>query len=303
MAFDPQILQEVVQAQNLEDQAADFALRYLSHFFHNPVDGELTTEKVAEYTRQFQEAIGVEADGQLDSQVIRAMETMPRCGCKDYSSVDTQAAGVKSWRNGSTVTYFIEKFVNGLPQADQVALLDLAFRQWAEVADLKFKRVESASQANIVISTGRGAGDQFDGPSGTLAWAYLPPRPDFQGQLLMRFDLDETWTKSTAERGILYLNVATHEIGHLLGLEHSRVSSALMAPYYAVGISKPQRNDDVSRIQAIYGKPSAPPPPPKDPVAPGKIKVEITVNSMDDIKILGRAEDGVAAGEMDFNLV
>ncbi len=288
--FTQKLAKQVVKKQDLEGEAVDFALRYFTYFFHDPATGQITEDLVQSYTKQFQEMVGVEADGNLDTKVLRAMQTMPRCGCKDYSLISSQNAGVNSWKNG-TFTYFVDSYVSGLSQGDQDDLMALAFRQWADVADLKIKRVASKTQANVVISTGRGAGDQFDGPSGTLAWAYLPPRPDFQGQLLMRFDLDETWIRNVSDRGILYLNVATHEFGHLLGLEHSKKSKALMAPYYAVGLTKPQADDDIPRIRAIYGVATAPPPPtvPPTPDNPqGKIKVEIWVNSLDDVKISGK---------------
>lgn len=288
--FTQKLAKQVVKKQDLEGDAVDFALRYFTYFFHDPATGQITEDLVQTYTKQFQEMVGVEADGNLDPKVVRAMQTMPRCGCKDYSLISSQNAGVNSWKNGMTITYFVEKYVDGLSKSDQDDLQALAFKQWADVADLKFQRVTNKSQANVILSTGRGAGDQFDGPSGTLAWAYLPPRPDFQGQLLMRFDLDETWIRGVTDRGILYLNVATHEFGHLLGLEHSKVSKALMAPYYAVGITKPQAQDDIPRIQAIYGAPTAPPPtvPPTPDNPKGKIKVEIWVDSLEDVKVMGK---------------
>jgi hypothetical protein len=292
--FSQKLVKQVVEKQNLEYTAVDFALRYFTYFFHDPAEGNLTEDKVKEYTKQFQEMVGIEANGDLDTKTVRAMEFMPRCGCKDFSLISPEAAGVKSWKNGMTITYFVEKYVGGLSQSDQDDLIALGFQQWADVADLKFQRVNQSFQANIIISTGCGAADQFDGPAGTLAWAYLPPQPNFQGQLLMRFDMDETWIKSTIDRGVLYLNVATHEFGHLLGLEHSQNPKALMAPYYAVGITKPQLQDDIPRIQAIYGAPPATAAaatataPPGNPPPAGKIKVEIMVDSLSDIKIQGK---------------
>ena len=69
----------------------------------------------------------------------------------------------------------------------------------------------------------------------------------------MKFDTDEIWVKNREEKGTLLRNVAAHEIGHILGLSHSSVNSALMAPYYDPNVDRPQQNDDVTRIQQLYG--------------------------------------------------
>ena len=49
------------------------------------------------------------------------------------------------------------------------------------------------------------------------------------------------------------LNVACHEFGHLLGLTHSKKPGALMAPYYNPFIATPQQDDDIVRVQKLYG--------------------------------------------------
>ena len=55
-------------------------------------------------------------------------------------------------------------------------------------------------------------------------------------------------------RGTSLLMTASHELGHSLGLSHSDVRSALMAPFYRgyeENISLDQ--DDIAGIQALYG--------------------------------------------------
>lgn len=290
------MIAQTADNSGLSEDDTTFALQYLDHYYINPdVVTKFDTDAIAEAVRQFQANFGLPVTGEIDTATIKAMKYTPRCGCPDYkSSTDPQAA---KW-GGNKLTYFFESYVNGLSQTDQIDLAKMALNQWAAVCNLTFEQVSSKSQARLIFSTGRGASDNFDGPSNTLAWAYLPQSNAYSGQLLMKFDLDETWIKNSMDRGILYLNVACHEFGHMLGLEHSSSRQALMAPTYAVGVTKPQANDDIPRIQQLYGQPLTPvgpttPTTPTTPVGPttptARRKVEIWVNSMDDIKIDGKA--------------
>ncbi len=265
-----------------DEEGVRFGLHYLRAFgyFAGKAPRDLTLGDIAQAVQNFQSFFAIEETGRLDDTTVRAM-TIPRCGVSDVQPMRLQANAdgslpLKGRWNKKALTYCVESRVNGLSVSDQDDILKMAWKNWSDVCDLKFTQVTS-SNADIIISTGRGARDQFDGPSGTLAWAYLPPGTD--EQLLMRFDLDESWSRSASDRGILMLNVACHEFGHLLGLEHSKVSSALMAPYYSPAVSKPQVNDDIPRIQQIYGKAApapAPTPAPTTPASPKTLTISIT---------------------------
>lgn len=208
------------------------------------------------------------ADANYADYVNHVLARGPRCGCIDAANLGESFWGL------ATVAWGVSSFPTGLSQDRVLQLYQQAFDSWSAVCGLKFTRV-AAADANIVIGTGRGSRSNFDGPNGTLAWAYLPSGRNFRGRLEVRFDLDETWIDNPQARGILLLNVACHEFGHAIGLSHiTNVSNQLLNPYYSAAISKPQ-SEDARQVQTLYGKPVATPAPtptptptPTDPAAP-----------------------------------
>jgi hypothetical protein len=284
-----QVVKQVSDSNDITEELAKFVLDYIAYYYQEPTRGVLTAQTVEEHVKTIQSQLGMEVTGQIDLNTVKTLEHTPRCGIPDYTKSGAQA--VTSWGQRK-LTYFIERFVRGLSTSDQADIIKLAFDQWTEVANIQFERVSDSKNANLVLSTGSGRADNFDGPGNTLAWAYLPPSLNYRGQLLMRFDLDETWINDPNSRGILMRNVACHEFGHMLGLEHSRNSRALMAPYYSPGVAKPQAQDDIPRIQALYGPPVYVPPPnptpTPTPTPSGKYVVQITTDSLSSITVNGK---------------
>lgn len=214
----------------------------------------------------YQRLAGLMPTGKLDTPTVHALR-QPRCGVRDDLRLTEEAR----WRK-NRLTYHVQSYVVGIDSGTVDDILRAAWKCWEDVCDVKLSQVKAAELADVVISTGRGPRAGFDGPSGTLAWAQLPNGSD--GPLLMRFDLDEAWAVGTGA-GVLLLNVAAHEFGHLLGLDHSSQRGALMAPFYSRPISRPQANDDISRIQAYYGPPLGGPAPDPAPTGGNTVTKEL----------------------------
>lgn len=210
--------------------------------------------------KDFQKMAGVPTTGKLDEKTVEKFDGK-RCGVSDALRMTLGS----QWKRRE-LTCGVQSFLENMTKAKQLEVYDAAWKQWSAHANIRISMVTDWQAANIVLSTGRGARADFDGPSGVLAWMMLPQGRD--EQLTGRFDLDERWIDDP-NLDIYLLAVACHEFGHALGLDHDAQSSgSLMAPYYKKSLSKPQAND-IKRIQFLYGPPSANPPPTNPPPTGG----------------------------------
>ena len=245
-------------------QEMHFAMDYLTFFGYVAIDllNNIDYAKLDAAVKAFQRMFNLKVDGVIGPKTLRAMET-PRCGCPDkldpknkhhiqFMNAKDAAAKQRNQWNKQGLTFAVQQYVTGLGKPTQDKIFAAAFKAWDDVCGLNITRIKDAKKADIAIATGKGIQHNFDGRGGTLAWAYMPKGND--QQLTMRFDLDETWISQPTDRGIMMLNVACHEFGHLLGLDHSKNAGALMAPYYNPFVSGPQAEDDIKRIQKLYGK-------------------------------------------------
>ncbi|XP_025830615.1 matrix metalloproteinase-14 isoform X3 [Agrilus planipennis] len=216
----------------------------------NLIDGRVINKAIAE----FQSFAGLDVTGELDEETVKTM-SLPRCGVKDKVGTASDTRSKRYALQGSrwkvkNLTYKISKYPKKLVKKDVDAEIAKAFAVWSEFTDLKFKPSKGQVHIEISFETGEhGDGDPFDGPGGTLAHAYFPV---FGGDA--HFDNQEHWTISSY-RGTNLFQVAAHEFGHSLGLSHSDVRSALMAPFYrGYDPAFSLDIDDIEGIQSLYGE-------------------------------------------------
>uniref|UniRef100_A0A3B4DCB0 interstitial collagenase n=1 Tax=Pygocentrus nattereri TaxID=42514 RepID=A0A3B4DCB0_PYGNA len=223
----------------------------------------VSISKMGEKLKEMQEFFRLKVTGTLDTETLEVMHK-PRCGVPDVAAY-VDASGSYRWTKNE-LTYRIENYTPDMSQAEVDHSIKRAFQVWADVTPLRFTRIYSG-EADIMISFVVGDhGDRspLDGPNGILAHAFAPA-PGIGGDA--HFDDDETFTFSSSKGYNLFL-VAAHEFGHSLGLDHSSDPGALMFSMYSFRDVKkfllPQ--DDISRIQAVYGPNSDKPVDPEKPV-------------------------------------
>ena len=141
------------------------------------------------------------------------------------------------------------------------AEIEAALGGWAAVSGLRFFEVPDAGEGfnrSGVSGDIRFGGHDLDGPGGTLAHAYFPPPNGGSAAGDVHFDMDEEWVIGFQPSGYDIFQIAAHEIGHALGLEHVD-ADVLMNPYYPDDPRSWQAGD-IAGIRYLYGTADVPLP-------------------------------------------
>ncbi|XP_067014194.2 interstitial collagenase [Anabrus simplex] len=206
-------------------------------------------------TRQFQSFMGLKVTGNLDRET-KAVMMKPRCGVKDmmgpaYSRRSKRYAHIGNVWEMRTVYYKFTGYSRKLAANLVRSEFKRAAEEWSRYVNVRLVPVWSRRRANVRVKFGRmNHGDPwpFDGPYGVLAHASQP-----HSEAFVHFDDDEKWTAN--RRGRNFYQTALHEIGHVLGLDHSTDKDAVMFP--TVGENNPELKlhpDDINGIKALYDR-------------------------------------------------
>ncbi|MCH7944758.1 MAG: BREX-3 system P-loop-containing protein BrxF [Armatimonadetes bacterium] len=150
--------------------------------------------------------------------------------------------------------------------AEVEAAMEIATDLWGDASALTFTQADDAATADLKVSFSTGAhgaepDEDFDGSGGVLAHAFFPGIADFEGELHCDDDDPFTTDISQARSRVHLAFVLTHELGHNLGLLHSEVDAAIMAPTYKAWTTPALDADDIDGIQALYGAGDGSSPP------------------------------------------
>ncbi|CCA61386.1 hypothetical protein AV955_gp029 [Diadromus pulchellus ascovirus 4a] len=160
--------------------------------------------------------------------------------------------------NNRPVTWHLENVPPGVSNDTVVSLMNAAFSAWSVFINLSFVYSEfETSDVIVAFRSGKHPEDagEFDGPRGVLAHATLGSNPGF-----IHFDSDENWNWDEYPSFVaqafslrpIFKNVATHEVGHLIGMKHRSEYGSIMNTYYAGTITEPSATD-IAKARSIYG--------------------------------------------------
>jgi predicted Zn-dependent protease len=205
--------------------------------------------------KQFQEYYKLNADGIFNEETSN-LTKIPRCGVQDDTSF---AVYHHKWDKQQIVWHY--------PMASDayVQLAKAAFNAWSEYTNLVFR--QGFNNPDIVIINTRDKHRYYaktgicpsplDGSGKVLAHAEFPAPGNHP--LEIHIDNEEDWylgkDGNHSEELSNFYRVLLHEIGHTLGISHSRDDRAVMYSLYLHNGPFTLQEDDILALQSLYGIP------------------------------------------------
>lgn len=211
---------------------------------------------------RYQHFNGLPVTGRFDAPT-RDMMTRPRCGLPDTAAISVRFRPVCSWSK-TWLTYAFGTGTSDIIGDEERQAVRNAFATWSAAAPLAFRELQPNQDSDVLIQWGNAACGDTDMTGGIAAHADYPPGCGKYGNARPRplhfNDQEWTWVVGAKPNSVDVESAALHEIGHILGLDHSGVQGAVMAAGSIVPnmTRRELTNDDIEGIRKLY--------PPRGPI-------------------------------------
>ena len=211
-------------------------------------------DPTAEALARYQEYHGLPETGVLDDPTREQMTTH-RCGMPDLE--DGVAFSTRCAWPHPNLTFAFEDGTNDVAGSAEFQAMRSAFATWAAAVPVSFTETPAAQNPDITIDWRPANDPDHSMVGGILAHADFPPACGVITNTLpkpVHFDDSEhQWVVGAAAGGFDVETVGLHELGHILGLQHSDVAGSVMFPSVSSNSTKRALTaDDLGGIRALY---------------------------------------------------
>ncbi|UOB81996.1 matrilysin family metalloendoprotease (plasmid) [Bacillus sp. ZJS3] len=245
---------------NKEENKEDFKYvqEYLCRFGYlqeNNYKKNILDKQTSKALLKYQRFYGLPETGTFTKQT-RDQMNLSRCGVPDTERSSLTFKVICPWEK-SEITYAFELGTDDINEKNEFEAVRNAFKTWEVVTPLTFKEVSVTMEPDVLIGW-RSAYDNDQSMIGpTLAHADYPLGCSITTNSLplpIHFDDSEyTWCIGVVSKAYDVETVALHEIGHILGLEHSNVEGAVMFPTNLPDfIKRALTPDDIVGVERLY---------------------------------------------------
>ncbi|MEX5258323.1 matrixin family metalloprotease [Kocuria arenosa] len=246
-----------VGEQNAGVEEVQRYLRTFGYISSTEFTAALLDDPTSAALRKYQERNGLEPTGIFDEQTRDAM-LQPRCAMPDM--LNGVAFSTTCMWNRRKLTYAFDTSTSDITAQGEFAAVRAAFATWAAVVPLQFTEVTTADSPDIRIGWRLATDPDLSMVGRALAHADFPPGCSVVTNTLpkpVHFDDSEhTWALRAQASAFDVETVALHEIGHILGLQHSTVPGAVMWPSVSENFTlRALADDDREGISSLYETP------------------------------------------------
>ena len=228
---------------------------------HDSYTANRLDNATSEALSNFQERFRIEKTGLFDESTRNQMG-VSRCGLPDRLGVEFKIVCCWNRRNQTlALTFAFNNGTNDIAGTDEFQAVRNAFQTWAAVIPFTFTEVNSNQNPDVLIDWRPANDPDLSMIGGIVAHSDYPPGcsvvvPQNSLPLPIHFDDSEnSWAIGSVAGALDVETVALHEIGHILGLDHSTVPGSVMWPSMGLNtIFRVLTQDDIDGVQACYGR-------------------------------------------------